>query len=320
MNDAGAITDTYNSDAFGKVISSTGSTPNEFLAVLAALLALAVLGGIWEIAPHLLGWFWFAPLALLVLAGWVAPALYGDHLVRQGQYDQALRLVPVLAVSRAGRNRRRVEVLVEAGRYEEAERILRDIFDRMAGTKVRNVARIKTCLDLENFGNVLMEMGRFEEAQRCFRSAARIYAHHSGWATGLAEVLLRQGTFPQAALAHVERALGLFQRGWERVGSSCQPGAILGTKAWALAACGRGAEAQVAIDAALGGPARKTKGPLAQIHFKAGMSFLALSDPQRAEQHFARGAELDPTGRWGRLCADALRRQGPAIPGPPTEG
>lgn len=32
-NTAGSLTDTYNYDAFGKYISSTGSTPNEFLAL-----------------------------------------------------------------------------------------------------------------------------------------------------------------------------------------------------------------------------------------------------------------------------------------------
>ena len=133
--------------------------------------------------------------------------------------------------------------------------------------------------------------------------------YHSVWSIGLAEILLRQGIFPKIALSHAEKAFNLFQSGQERITSSCQIGVILATKGWALAALGHRAEAQEAIHPALNSPARKTRGPLAQVHFKAGMSFLALSDAAHAEQHFASGAGLDPAGRWGRLCADALNGQ-----------
>lgn len=277
-------------------------------SILTGILVLAALIGVWEIAYYM-GWFWSILLAVLATAGWLAPALYGDYLVRQGRYDQALKLVPVLSMSGVGRSRRRADVLTEAGRYEQAERILREIIDHEAGGKVTNAKKVKMCFDLEDLGNVLMETGRFEEAQRCFRDAGRIYPYHGVWAIGMAEVLLRQGIFPQSALADVEKALNLFQRGTERISSSSRLGAILATKAWALAACGHEVEAQKAIDAALKNPARKARGSLAQVHFKAGMSFLTLSDARRAEQHFASGAELDPAGRWGRLCADALQRQ-----------
>jgi len=277
-------------------------------AILSGCLMLVALVGILEFT-HRLGWFWFILLALLLGAGWVALAAYADHLLGQGRYDQTLKLVPVLAITAVGRSRLRADVLREAGRYEEAEGILRRLVDQVAGKKVTKIMRVKTCLDLEDLGNVLMETGRFEEAQRCFRSAARRYSSHSTWATGMAEALLRQGIFPQSALAHVDRALNLYQQGDERITSGSRLGVILATKAWALAACGREAEAQEAFGAALKSPVRKTKGPLAQVHYKGGMAFLALSDHRGAEEHFRRGAELDPAGRWGRLCADALRRQ-----------
>jgi tetratricopeptide (TPR) repeat protein len=277
-------------------------------ALLTAFLLLAVLIGIWELI-HRLGWLWLILPALLVGGGWIALGVYSDHLVRQGRYDWALRLVLLLPMSGAGRRRLRAETLKEAGRYEEAECILREIIDRTAGARVTNATKAKTCLDLENLGEVVMETGHFEEAQRCFRDASGMYPSHSVWATGMAEALLRQGIFPESALVHVERALSLFQRGQERISSRSRLGAILATKAWALAACDRGAEAHGAIDAALKSPAQKTKGPLAQVHYKAGMSLLALSDYHSAGEHFARGAKLDPAGRWGRLCDDALRRR-----------
>jgi tetratricopeptide (TPR) repeat protein len=277
-------------------------------ALVTGLLVLAALVGIWEFTHHF-GWLWFILLAVLAGASWFAVGIYTDHLVRQGRYDQALRLLPVLAMSRVGRSRLRADVLTDAGRYEEAERLLHKIIDGTTGANVTKVTRVKTALNMENLGNVLMDTGRFEEAQQCFRDAAGMYPYHSVWATGMAEALLRQEIFPQSALKHIETALKLFKSREERITNSWRLGTIMATKAWALAACDRGIEAHQAIDAALKSPAQKMKGPLAQVHYKAGMSLLALSEHRGAEEHFAQGAKLDPAGRWGRLCADALRRQ-----------
>jgi tetratricopeptide (TPR) repeat protein len=251
-----------------------------------------------------LGTFW---LILLIFVGvgviWLALTVYASYLVRQGRYDQALRLAPLLAPTSVGRSYIRGNMLMEAGRYEEAERRLRESIDHPGRLKV------DTTLALEDLGNVLMDMGRFEDAQRCFRDAAHILPNHSLWATGMAEVLLRQGIYPQNALTQSQTALKLFQGGTERIGDIWRLGAILATIAWALAACDRRPEARKAIDAALKSPARKTKGPLAQVHYKAGMSLLQLSEGPGAREHFVRGTGLDPAGRWGRLCAEALRRQ-----------
>jgi tetratricopeptide (TPR) repeat protein len=277
-------------------------------ALVTGLLVLAALVGIWEFTHHF-GWLWFILLAVLAGVSWFAVGIYCDYLEGQGRYDQALRLLQFLPMSGSGRCRVQADFLIAAGRYEYAERILREIMDRRAGAKVTKTTKLWTSIDLARLGNTLMETGRLEEAQRCFQDAVRMFPYHSASATGLAEALLRQGIFPQSALAHVERALNLFQRRLERTGNGSRHGAILATKAWALAACDRGAEAHEAIDAALNSPARKTKGPLAQVHYKAGMSLLALSEHRGAEEHFAQGAKLDPAGRWGRLCADALRRQ-----------
>jgi hypothetical protein len=38
------------------------------------------------------------------------------------------------------------------------------------------------------------------------------------------------------------------------------------------------------------------------------MALRALGDRSGASAHFARGGELDPAGRWGRLCAAAIRQ------------
>jgi tetratricopeptide (TPR) repeat protein len=265
-------------------------------ALLSGLPVLAAVVGI-QGFPHRLGSFWFILLPFLVAAVWFALAAYADHLLTQARYDRALRIVPFVAVSGAGRSYLRGDVLTDAGRYEEAERMLRAAIDHVGAMKV------DIGLALEDLGNVLMDTGRFEEAQQCFQRAAGIYPKRSPSASGMAEAFLRQGIYPQNALTHAERALNLFRAGDERFSNRWRLGCILATKAWALAACGRGAEAREAIDAALKSPARKTKGPLAQVHYNAGMTLLALSGRQGAREHFARGAALDPAGRWGRLCA-----------------
>jgi tetratricopeptide (TPR) repeat protein len=251
-----------------------------------------------------MGSFWFILLPLLAVGVlWFALGSCADHLVTQGRYDLVLRLMPLLALSGSGRSYLLGDVLTDAGRYEEAERMLRESIEHA------DRLRVNTVLALEDLGNVLMDTGRFEEAQRCFREAADILPNRSPSATGRAEVLLRQGVYPQIALTYAQTALNLYRRGPERISDRWRFGTILATNAWALAACDRKAEAKQVIDAALKSPARKTKGPLAQVHYKAGMSLILLSDYPRAEEHFACGAELDPAGRWGRLCASALQRQ-----------
>src|SRR5579862_3449278 len=230
-----------------------------------------------------MGWLSLILLVLLAVGGRLALAAWADNLVRQSRYDLALRLVPLLAISGVERSRFRADVLTDAGQYQEAERILRDILDQAHQRKATKLNKVKTCFDLEDLGNVLIETRRFDEALRCFRDASNTYPYHSVWATGIAEVLLRQGTFPERALEHAERALYMFRRGSERIGDSWRLGPILATKAWALAVCGHEAEAREAIGKALNSPARKTKGPLAQVHYKAGMSLLTLGEHRRAE-------------------------------------
>ena len=137
-------------------------------ALLSGLPVLAAVVGI-QGFPHRLGSFWFILLPFLVAAVWFALAAYADHLLTQARYDRALRIVPFVAVSGAGRSYLRGDVLPDAGRYEEAERMLRAAIDHVGAMKV------DIGLALEDLGNVLMDTGRFEEAQQCFQRAAGIY-------------------------------------------------------------------------------------------------------------------------------------------------
>ncbi len=286
----------------GRGESSESKTAKSAMAFQCELLLLAGLADVQQF-PHLSEFLWLVLLTLFVVGAiWIGLAALTDHLVRQGRYDLALWLVPLSSFG-GGRSYALGYVLKEAARYDEAERILREIINHTGSAKANVI------LALEDLGDVLLDTGRFEEAQRCFQSAADLRTKRSVWANGMAEVLLRQGIYPQNALRHATTALNLFQHGTERIGSRSRLGAILATQAWALAACGRAAEARKTIDVALKTGARKTRGPLAQIHYKAGMSLVALSEVRGAVEHFACGAEIDPLGRWGRLCSAARDQQ-----------
>ena len=265
--------------------------------ILSGLLLLAILYAM----PR--GWF-SSPLVIV-------PALYlyllaiafaGEHFVNQARYDAALRLAPFINPTTAGKSGLRGEILAEAGRYQDAERLLRLSIER-SNTKESGIA----LLDL---GNVLMETGRYAEALRALEGASGIRPADSQPWRGRAELLLRQGLDPNQALEHAETALTLCRASRrERLVDRSRMGVTLSVKGWALAACGRGAEARQAIDEALKGPARRTRSPLAHIHYNAGMALIAFSDHAGATAHFRRAAELDPEGRWGRLAASMLHER-----------
>jgi tetratricopeptide (TPR) repeat protein len=204
-----------------------------------------------------IGWLWLLlPLAPLL---WFALAAWADHLCRMGHYDTALKLVPLIGIGANGRAYVRGDVLTDAGRYDEAERLLRRTIDHTRTSQ--GAAQVDFYFALEDLGSVLLDTGRFEEAQQCFESGASgTFPDRSRWAMGMAEVLLRQGLGPQAALERAEAALNSYRRGSERITNRARLGGILATRAWALAAFGREQEVRKAIDAALHSPARKTNG------------------------------------------------------------
>jgi tetratricopeptide (TPR) repeat protein len=265
--------------------------------ILGGLLLLAILYAI----PH--GWF-SSPLIIVpaVFVYELGIAFAIQHFENQARYDAALRLAPFLDPTTAGKSFNRGEILTMAGRYQEAERMLRLGIER-SGTKTSAFA-------LVDLGNVLMDTGRYAEALRAFEGASEIKPAHSASWRGRAELLLREGLDPTQALDHAETALRLYRASVrERLTNRTRMGVTLSAQAWALAACGRGADARQAIEKALKSPARRTSSPLAHIHYNAGMALIALSDHACATAHFRRAAELDPEGRWGRLAASMLRER-----------
>lgn len=257
-----------------------------------------------------LKWHWWFPLVFLLpfalfvgnlLCTWLL-----DRAVAQGHYDAALRLARFLFRGAGGAQFVRGDILVTAGRYAEAEAVLREGL-----AVVRNP--IDRMMLLEDLGHVLLEAGKYGEAQRSYESARELMPKRSVPDRSLAELLLRQGIEPEQALELANRALELY-RGSPHERLTCRErlGETLSVHAWALAVRGRSAEAIEAIEQALKTPARKSRPALAHVRFNAGMAMRALGNRSAANEHFHRGAEWDPSGRWGKLCANPPRSTKPA--------
>jgi len=242
---------------------------------------------------------WFILLLLLAMGVvWFALGASSDHFVAQGRYDVALRIVALTTLRGTGRSYLLGDVLTAAGRYEEAERMLRDAIDHAGGSKV------DTVLALEDLGNVVMDTGHFEEAQRCFRDAADILPNRSPSATGMAEVLLRRGGDAARALEYIEDLAGpsgLSRNKWTINGITSDDYWAL--KAWALAELGRSSEVARAVAAAIRHTNPKSCPEVAATYRRLGMAMQAMGRGAEAKEYFERARNADPSGRWGVLAS-----------------
>jgi tetratricopeptide (TPR) repeat protein len=195
-------------------------------------------------------------------------------------------------------------VLLVAGRYREAEEVLR----RAAARQATGLEQAGT---LDYLGNVLMEQSRYDEAMRSFQAARHAAPGSRRPYRGMAETLLRQGKNPEQALEYVEGIVGSSgpsARG--RLLSDRVQDDYWALKAWALGQLGRSAEVAPAIEKALKATSRKSRPDLAATYYRAGMAMEAVGNASAARDYFKRAVELDPTGRRGTLAQAALRQTG----------
>jgi tetratricopeptide (TPR) repeat protein len=247
------------------------------------------------------------PLALLGLAAGGLQQILGwliDRAVARCNCDGALRLSHLFFWKKGEAPFVRGEVLLTAGRYPEAEAVLRE---GLGGAwPLTGLFPM-----LEDLGNVLMDTGRNEEARRCFESARDLKPDRSVARQAMAELLLRQGTETERALELAGRALKVYRGSLlERMTCPERLGETLAVHAWALALQGTTAEATRQIEQAFQGRVRKNRPAFAHVRFLAGMTMKALGRSTEAAEHFRGGHEADPAGRWGMLCAAALRESG----------
>lgn len=227
-----------------------------------------------------------------------------EREIKQCRYGKALELLdgPLGWLATFRIKLLRVDALLLSGRAGEAEPILRELVESHRGTSGKTLA-------FEHLGRVLLALRRFGDARRAFEAAARLTPTRPAAYAGLAEVGLREASDPAAALADAARALELHRKSLlgrktarERLAS------IRGNQAWALAALGRGAESQQALEAGAAEIDQQYKPEAAGFYWRAGMAMLALGNSTAAAGHFRRAVELDPQGYYGGLAAQPLRQ------------
>jgi tetratricopeptide (TPR) repeat protein len=260
--------------------------------------------------------WWFAAIPLLVLAHFLLHGIRVERAIKRCRYGTALKMIGgPLGWSKASLMRFLLaDALFYSGRAAEAEPILRELAQPSHDAADRLMAS-------EKLGRALLALGRYEEASEAFETAASLRPTRSAAFSGLAELRLLQGADPVQALADAERALENHRTARTEATSRERLASIRGNQAWALAALGRNAGAEDAIEAGRDEMDPEYRPEAAGFYWRAGMAMLAIQNaseaagiPMRARQessvaaaYFRQAAELDPHGYYGGLAAAHLR-------------
>ena len=227
-----------------------------------------------------------------------------NQALRRADYDGALKVIRGFHFyNPSGSEGLRMSghILLLAGRYREAEDVLRRSFTSSHAAATYGMA-------LEYLGDTLMEEGRYDEAQRSFEAALHTFTWLRRPYRGMAEMLLRRGQDPQKALQYVESIVDFAGLSQLQIKNNGRPqDDYWSLKAWALACAGRSSEVAGAIENALKATSPKCLPDLAATHYRAGMAMQALGNVSEAKEHFRRAVEYDPQGRRGRLASAAMQ-------------
>jgi len=234
----------------------------------------------------------FAPIALLVMhAGWLSSVKRRIlRLTQQGDYDEALQVdkqyswIPGYGTPLQG------TVLFGAGRYAEAQALLKPLaFDANGQPLLTGTAYYTYALALVNDG-------RAAEAQVLLDAAVRVPQRDGGFHVALATCLLSQDKDAERARELLEQAMSEWPVKSDRYEARADQMRRFGRYAWALAACGRREEAQAKLQEALDGATGFRSGDMAGLQYFAGETWRVLGETEKARAAFKEAMRLSPTG------------------------
>jgi tetratricopeptide (TPR) repeat protein len=222
--------------------------------------------------------------------------------LKRGDYDAALTVITKsrpFGPNSAKALKQRGLVLLLAGRYREAEDVLRRALAGM-GTGPDQAAA------LERLGDALLEQGRYDEAMRSFQAALHAHAGFRRPYRGMAELLLRQRKDPPRALEYVENIVGASgpSRNKMTVNGEVRDD-YWALKAWALAEAGRTGEVADAVENAIRHTDPKSRPAMAATYHRIGMAMQAMGNEEAANGYFKQAQGFDPRGRWNALAKAA---------------
>jgi tetratricopeptide (TPR) repeat protein len=188
-------------------------------------------------------------------------------------------------------------ILLYAGRYAEAEQVLREYV-----ASAKNLSSIYQSNSLNNLGYPLLLQGRYDEAMRCFEGAIEIHPESPNAYTSLADVYLYQGIEADRAFDLVNYATQLQTKARRGVQSI-----HWATGAWALAQMGHFDEAAESLQAARAEINPDHKPLLAELEYISGQFHRLAGRPEEAKVHFNEVLAIDSQGMWRDRAERALR-------------
>jgi len=237
----------------------------------------------------------FAAGMVLVMLLFAAPQIlsfgFMYHALRRGDYQRALWWTDLLDLNREFRH----DVLLLAGRAAEAEASARATLSKRQSPRMR-------ALDLDALGEALTDLGRFADARATLEESVAVDVGPGGALNNLAELYLRQGIELRKALELIDRAVAAKVALPMGKRMDRHQGAVrLANRAWAFALLGRRREAEQSIAEARQAAVPGFLPVLAGVHWRIGMTWLALGQFTEARKEFQAAETLDPRGKYGRL-------------------
>jgi len=234
----------------------------------------------------------FAPLILLLILSKALMQVKRRvlRLTQQGDYDEALRVdkqyswIPGYGTALQG------TVLFGAGRYAEAQALMKPLAFGANGNP------LLTSNAFYIYVLALVNDGRTAEAQVLLEAAVRVPQRNGAFHVALATCLLSQDKDAERARELMEQAMSNWPDTSNQYESQADRMRRLARYAWALAACGRRAEAEAKLQEAFAGADGFRSGDLAGVQYFAGETWRVLGEMSKARAAFNEAIRLSPTG------------------------
>jgi hypothetical protein len=225
----------------------------------------------------------FVPLALLmgVIPIW---------LVRQGDYNLALRLNRLFFWTPGNNGSTEGWILIMAGRYAEAREYLKPLaFNEKGHPRL-------TSVEFFLYALVLSIEGEEATAEMLYEAAIHVPQKTGDFHFGLADCLLAQKKDPDRARKLVESVLAGIPVNPRSTQQRANRAQMIAFHAWALASNGWRTEAELRLQEAMANSSGIGKCSLAALQLPVGDTWLTLGEPEKARASFRRAVRLFPFG------------------------
>jgi hypothetical protein len=242
------------------------------------------------------------PVLLIYLVAVGRLRMWTYHVGHDGDTDRALSLNRRFAWIPGFGNSLEGVILFNAGRYREAQEFLKvSAFDSQGKPRLGTT-------ELYIYSLALGNDGRLAEAQPFLEASIPVAKQPDGFRVALATNLLEQEKDPERARELLEQAIATPQRQSTAYGQHSDDAKRTARYAWALASCGRKADAQTQITQALVQAEGLRPADLAGVHYFVGESWKASGQNSNARTSFQEALRLAPGGVIGIAAKKGLAK------------